>query len=97
MAITGELIALFVLLFGALSGLWWKIESKIASEAKKTDAVQVELFNFKLFVAQNYVNASNLRETELRLINAVDKLAVRMEAIVSRLDKIALKQMQETE
>jgi hypothetical protein len=96
MAITTELVGLFVLLIGAIGGLWWKIEAKIASESANSRRTQVELYDFKLYVAQNYVSSLALRETEQRLITAMEKLAVRMEAVVSRLDKISLKQNQDS-
>ena len=97
MAITGELVGLFVMLIGAIGGLWWKIESKIQSETDERVKVQRELSDLRLHVAQNYVSSAALRETELRLINAVERLATRMEAVVTRLDKISLRQQQRDE
>lgn len=91
MAITGELVGLFVLLIGAIGGLWWKIEARISQETHGREAVQKELNEFRLHVALNYVSATALRETEQRLINAVERLAVRMEAVVARLDKMSIK------
>ena len=92
MAITTEIIGLFVLLIGTIGGLWWKIEAKIASESNERNRLHADFYEFKLHVAQNYVSSMALRETEQRLITAMEKLAVRMEAVVSRLDRISIKQ-----
>jgi hypothetical protein len=54
---------------------------------RHTARTQRELADYKLFVAQNHVSAAVLKDTELRLINAIEKLASRMEAIAEKFDE----------
>lgn len=51
--------------------------------------IQRELSDYKLYVAQNHVTAASLRETEDRLIAALDKLTARLETVVSRIEALS--------
>lgn len=72
-----------VFLLLPLAGLWWRMETRIRS-------TEDNLSTYKLYVAQNHVSMAALKETEDRLVNAFDKLTSRIEAVVVRLDKLAL-------
>lgn len=90
-AITGEMVGLFILVLGAIAGFWWRIEARLSEQDKaRTTAIAdlaKDLSEHKLFVAQNHVTAASLREAEGRLIAAIDKLATRLEAIADKMDK----------
>lgn len=66
------------------------LEEHRAAASKERQGIRDDLTTFKLYVAQNHVSYAALRETEERLIAAIDKLAGRMEAVVARLDKVAI-------
>jgi hypothetical protein len=85
--ITGDLVFLILGVLAAVGGLWWRIEARFASADHARSALQRELAEYKLFVAQNHVSAAVLKDTELRLINAIEKLASRMEAIAEKFDE----------
>lgn len=87
--ITGEIVFLFLAVIGGLGGLWWRIESRLTSQDDARAILQRELAEYKLYVAQNHVSASALREMEQRLSTAMEKFANRLEQIVNRLDDLA--------
>lgn len=85
--ITGDVVALFLLVIGAIGTFWWRIERRLSDQDTARAALQRELAEYKLFVATNHVSASVLKDTEIRLIGAIDKLADRLEAIATRLEE----------
>lgn len=87
--ITGDLVLLFLAVIGGIAGLWWRIEARFASAEEARTDLQRELSEYKLYVSQNHVSATALRESEQRLITAIEKLAGRLEMIVNRLDALA--------
>ena len=100
--ITVPMVLGFISIVGALGSLWWRIEAKLAANATELSAAmkaldsdlratQRDLADYKLHVAQNHVSIPTLKDTEERLITAIDKLASRLETIVARLDKIAVR------
>lgn len=84
--ITGEVVVLFLLVMGAIGGFWWRIEGRLSEQDRERAKLKQELAEYKLFVATNHVSASVLRETEQRLIGAIEKLASRLEAIADRFE-----------
>lgn len=84
--ITGEIIVLFLAVIGAIGGFWWHIEGRLSEQDVARTILQRELAEYKLFVATNHVSAEALKDVEKRLINALEKLADRLEVIAARLD-----------
>ena len=87
--ITGEVIFLFLAVIAAIGGFWWRIEGRLSEQDIARASLQKELAEYKLYVAQNHVSASALRETEQRLTVVMEKLANRLEQMVNRLDDLA--------
>lgn len=85
--ITGEIVALFVVVIGGIGGFWWRIETRLSEQDRKRGELMKDLSDYKLFVAQNHVSAQVLKDTEQRLIDAIEKLAKRMEAIADRFEE----------
>lgn len=96
-------VSIWVILGGAglLLALWGRVEARFAKSDAATAKISdettetatklaTELSEYKLFVARNHITAPQLRETEERLIIAMDKIAARMEQMVARLDTIAV-------
>ena len=83
--ITGDMVVLFLSIIAAIGAFWWRIEGRLSEQDRARARLQNELAEYKLFVATNHVSAGALRETEQRLIDAVEKLAKRLEAIADRL------------
>lgn len=84
--ITGEIVVLFLAVIGAIGGFWWRIEGRLSEQDVARTILQRELAEYKLFVATNHVSAEALKDVEKRLINAIEKLADRLEIIAARLD-----------
>lgn len=99
--ITWEVVVGVLAVLGAVGGLWLRFEGKIvdvdAARKSTTDKmwdefrrIEHDFADYKLFVERNHVSAAALKETEERLITAVEKLAARMETIDARLEKMSL-------
>lgn len=84
--ITGEVVAFFLLVIGAIGTFWWRIESRLSEQDRARATLQRELAEYKLFVATHHVSGEALKDAEKRLIIAIEKLADRLDAIADRLD-----------
>lgn len=84
--ITGEIVVLFLLVIGGIGAFWWRIESRLSDQDHERQILKQDLADYKLYVERNHVSATVLRETERRLIDAIEKLASRLEAIAERFD-----------
>jgi chromosome segregation ATPase len=89
MPITSEIIFLFLTVIGGIGGLWWRIEARLSMQDAARDVLQRELADYKLFVAQNHVSSAALRESEQRLIGAIEKLGNQLEEAVRQLNALS--------
>lgn len=85
-AITGDIIWLIIGVLGAVGGLWWRIEARLSAQDRERESLKSDLSEYKLYVERNHVSAQVLKDTEKRLIDAIEKLASRLEAIADRFD-----------
>ena len=85
--ITGEIVVLFLAVIGAIAGFWWRIEARFAAEDDALAELKKELSEYKLYVERNHVSAQVLKDLETRVVNAIEKLATRLEAIADRFDE----------
>lgn len=84
--ITGDIVFLVIGVLGAVGGLWWRIEARLSAQDRERDSLKQDLSEYKLYVERNHVSAQVLKDTEKRLIDAIEKLASRLEAIADRFD-----------
>ena len=93
MPITTEMVAFAVTVLVALAAVWWQVDNKINKrfdEAyRERQKVKDDLAAYKLHVAQNHPSLPTLKETEDRLIGAIDKLGNRLETVVAHLEKLS--------
>ncbi len=94
MTITAELVGFIIMVFGAVSGVWWRIESKVKVAEDKADRVAADLAAQKLHTAEHYVSKQGLRETHEQLMaaiggvkDAVDQMTLRVDRIVENQPK----------
>lgn len=84
------LIGAFALIMGAIAGLWWRIETRIASGASSANAAaslasaqgllaQQQLADFKVLVAENYIRRHDLREMRDEIIDRLDRMEGRLD------------------
>jgi plasmid maintenance system antidote protein VapI len=83
-------IGLALAIGGGIGALWWKMQTGFDEERDARSKLERELSDYKLYVSNNHVSTAALRDTENRLINALEKLAARMETLVSRVEKLTL-------
>ncbi len=92
-------VGFFVMLFGALSGIWWRIEGRV--EKAKVEASTIaatanalasltrqELAEHKLHTAETYVTKQGLSEQTQSLLRAIESLGTRIDSIGERIDNI---------
>lgn len=84
--ITGDIVFLIIGVLGAVGGLWWRIEARLSAQDREREQLKQDLSEYKLYVERNHVSAQVLKDTERRLIDAIEKLASRLEAIADRFD-----------
>lgn len=97
--ITWEMVAAFLVVLGALSGAWWRIETRI--EAARRDAAtavaaasaqahiaQQQLAEFRIHVAETYASKGGVREGYDRLAAAVQHVAEEITRLHERMDRI---------
>lgn len=93
MTITAELVTLFITVFGALAGVWWRVESKINiarkeaidvanSAARRADEAAKGLADHKLFAAENFVTKAGMTEAVNRINEAINRLTDRIDVLI---------------
>jgi len=77
-AITWEQLVALCVIGGAMAGAWWFLFANIL-------AVRRELNEFRLKVAEEYASREHLKEVELRLVEAINKLSDKFEALPAKI------------
>lgn len=91
-------VGFFVMLFGALFGVWKYLDGRLASvrtEASNAAAsatavaslAREELAAHKLHTAQNYVTKQGMQESTAQLLRAIEGLGSRIDSISERIDR----------
>ncbi len=88
MAITGELITFFIVVFGAIAGVWWRVEAKIEAAKAKAEEAASSLEKYKTYVAESYVSKQGLREVRDEIMSGVREIKGSVEHITDRLDRV---------
>ena len=90
--ITWEFAAILIAFAGGVLAIWWRIECRIeraeavaakASEARaqETAAVGKDLAAYKLTAAQDFASVIDMKDVELRLAAAIERLTNRIEQL----------------
>lgn len=92
-------VGFFVMLFGTLSGIWWRIEGKV--EKAKTEAAGVaasanalalltrqELAEHKLHVSETYVTKAGMQEQTSQILRSIESVGNRIDGLHERLDRM---------
>ncbi len=85
MNLTMEMIGGFILVFGFIAGLWWRIEAKIESAAKVKD----ELAAYKTHVAETYLPKSGLDKAVEQIMGAISDIKQTIDRVSDRIDRVA--------
>lgn len=71
---------------GALAGVWYRLNTQITSTrefaAKSAADARQDLAEYKLQVAKEYATTSAIKEFEVRIMSALDRLGDRFENFI---------------
>lgn len=92
-------VGFFVMLSGALWGIWWRVEGKVdkakaeasllasAANALATLTRQ-ELADHKLHTAETYVTKAGMQEQTTQIMRAIEGVGNRIDGVHERLDRL---------
>ncbi|MGM4911419.1 hypothetical protein [Rhizobium sp. 768_B6_N1_8] len=97
-------IGFFVMLMGAISGVWWRIEGRVdrakdeavrkaADAAMEAASVRADLAAHRLHVAEQYVSKQGLRETTDQIMEAIHGVKTAVDHMTARVDRIVENQV----
>lgn len=94
-------VGFFVMLSGALWGVWWKIDAQM--KAARTEAMvraeaayalatmaRQEVSDLRLHTAEVYATKQGMHEQTGQLLRAIESVASRIDGLSERLDNIIL-------
>ena len=81
-------IAFFLLVSGAMWGIWWRIEGKVKESYNRADAALDKLNEHKLHVAETYVSKQGLREAVEPIMDAIQGVKGAVDHLGERIDGI---------
>lgn len=80
-------VAFFVLVSGALWGIWWRIEGKVKVAEDKADKAQQDLAAHKLHAAETFATKAGMQEQTAQLLRAIEGVGNRIDGLHERLDR----------
>lgn len=87
----GAVIVFAITVATALGGVWWRLQTAITALRLRVEEVRSksahELAEFKIKAAESFASTSTIKEVEERVIEAVNRLADRLDRILERSGK----------
>lgn len=80
-------VAFFVLVSGAMWGIWWRIEGKVKIAEDKADKAQQDLAAHKLHAAETFATKAGMQEQTAQLLRAIEGVGNRIDGLHERLDR----------
>lgn len=80
-------VAFFVLVSGAMWGIWWRIEGKVKVAEDKADKAQQDLAAHKLHAAETFATKAGMQEQTAQLLRAIEGVGNRIDGLHERLDR----------
>lgn len=81
-------VGFFVMLLGAVSGIWWRIEGKVGTASAKAEAVEKDLAAHKLHVAEVYTTKAGMKEIKEEILGAVGGIRDDVRHLATRIDNM---------
>lgn len=81
MTITWEIVSAMLVVLGALSGVWWRVEGMIR---KNTD----DLAAYRTHVAESYVTKSGMAEQTAQIMSAINGVSGKLDHLTGRIDAL---------
>jgi hypothetical protein len=81
-------IAFFVLVSGALWGIWWRIEGKVKGAEDKADKALTQIADHRLHVAETYITKAGMREVKEEIMDAIQGVKGAVDHLGGRIDSM---------
>lgn len=72
--------------FGALAGLWWRVEARIDVAKRRADEAAERLASYKTHIAENYVTKDGMRDQLSQVMEGIAEIKSQMTHIAARVD-----------
>lgn len=86
--LTPQDITFGLAVFGALAGLWWRVEAKIDKAKQRAEDAERALIKYQTHVAETYVTKDGLREQFAQVLRGVDDLKTTIGHVANRVDSL---------
>lgn len=84
--ITSELVVFLIAVFGAVAGIWWRVEGRIDTAKTRAEQVAAEFASYRTHVAETYITKQGLREQIDQVMGGIADLKSTVEHMNSRID-----------
>jgi chromosome segregation ATPase len=86
--LTFENVLFGITVFGAITGLWWRVEQRIDAAKNRAQMVADDFAKYQTHVAEIYVSKQGLREVRDEIMSALDKVGGNLDRINDRIDRV---------
>lgn len=86
--LTAQDILFGLSVFGALAGLWWRVEARIDKAKQRAEDAEKALSKYQTHVAETYVTKDGLREQFSQVLAGVADLKNSITHVASRVDSL---------
>lgn len=81
-------VAFIVTLFGALTGIFWRMWGLIHDAGAKGEQAQKDLAEYKLRAAETFATKTGMQEQTSQIMRAIESVANRIDGLTERIDNI---------
>lgn len=90
--LTFEIVGMFCALAGLITGVWWRVESRIEAAKALAAKAASELAEYKTHVAETYITKEGLREQTGQVMAGIGELKASITSVHGRIDSIMINQ-----
>lgn len=88
MNITAELVSFILMVIGAISAVWWRVEGKVKVAEDKAGKVADDLAAHKLHAAETFATKAGMQEQTTQIMRAIEGVGNRIDGVHERLDRM---------
>lgn len=81
-------VGFFVMVSGALWGVWWRVEGKVKVAEDKAGKVAEDLAAHKLHAAETFATKAGMQEQTTQIMRAIEGVGNRIDGVHERLDRM---------
>ena len=81
-------VGFFILVSGALWGVWWRVEGKVKVASDRADSAHDKISDLRLHVAQEYTTKTGLHEVKDEIMDAIHGVKSAVDHMGERIDGI---------